>query len=286
MDCYGMLTTTEQLHRRKEGKIGDKEILMHVVIKEVTKLLMDPNLDCSDPEYKRIFSLDYVGYRLENAGLVHIPCPIGEEWILIVANFIDKSFDVLNPDSGVGKFSEVVNTVIFNFKQLFVKCYPGCFKFNIHDFSVKYVHVPKQNFRYDSGIFVIQYMRCYNGVEVKQFSNVDLQAIREKVSCQLVINKFNEQQVPIAREFISKHSMLKQGDSEKLQPDMGHIVLACMAGMAEREKQYYGRALFINIAGNVRVTPEDLVASLEQHCELRPRSATAEVTSPPYHFFI
>ncbi|KAM0871951.1 hypothetical protein ACQ4PT_039046 [Festuca glaucescens] len=206
MDCYGMLTTTEQLHRKKEGKIGDNEILMHVVIKEVTKLLMDPNLDCSDPEYKRIFSLDYVGYRLENAGLVHIPCPIGKEWILIVANFIDKSFDVLNPDSGVGKFSAVVNTVIFNFKQLFVKCYHGCFKFNIHDFSVKYVHVPKQNFRYDSGIFVIQYMRCYNGVEVKQFSNVDLQAIREKVSCQLVINKFNEQQVPIAREFISKHA--------------------------------------------------------------------------------
>jgi hypothetical protein len=31
---------------------------------------MDPNLDCSDPEYKRVLSLDYVGYRLENAGLV------------------------------------------------------------------------------------------------------------------------------------------------------------------------------------------------------------------------
>jgi hypothetical protein len=68
--------------------------------------------------------------------------------------------------------------------------------------------------------------------------------------------------------------------------NMGHIVLARTAGMAEREKQYYGRALFVNIAGNVRVTPEDLVASLEQHCELRPRSATAEVTSPPYHFFV
>nr|XP_051217240.1 uncharacterized protein LOC127334748 [Lolium perenne] len=105
MDCYGMLTSTEQIHRRKEGKFGEKEILMHVVIKEVTKLPMDPNLDCSDPEYKRVLSLDYVGYRLENAGLVHIPCPVGKEWILIVANFIDKSFDVLNPDSAEEKFS-------------------------------------------------------------------------------------------------------------------------------------------------------------------------------------
>jgi hypothetical protein len=76
---------------------------------------------------------------------VHILCPIGKQWILIVVNF--KSFDELNPDYAVEKFSTVVNTLIFNFKQLFVKSYPGCFKFNIHDFSVKYVHVRKQNFR-------------------------------------------------------------------------------------------------------------------------------------------
>lgn len=128
-----------------------------------------------------------------------------KQWILIVANFIDKSFDVLNPDNSIEKFSSVVNTVIFNFKQLFVQSYPGCFKFNIRDFSVKYVHVPKHNFRYDSGIFVIQYIRWYNGVEVKLFSNVDVQAIREKVTTQLVINIHNELQVPLARQFIAKH---------------------------------------------------------------------------------
>ncbi|KAM0879115.1 hypothetical protein ACQ4PT_034442 [Festuca glaucescens] len=157
---------------------------------------MDPNLNCSDPGLKMVLPFDNVGFRLENAGLVHIPCPIGKQWILIVANFIDKSFDVLNPEHSIEKFSLVVNTVIYNFKQLFVKTYPGCFKFNIHDFSVKY----------DSGIFVIQFIRWYNGVEVKKFSNVDVQAIREKVACQIVINKFNEQHVPIARQFIAKHA--------------------------------------------------------------------------------
>jgi hypothetical protein len=34
---------------------------------------------------------------------LHIACPIGKEWILIIANFIDKSFDVLNPDYTVEK---------------------------------------------------------------------------------------------------------------------------------------------------------------------------------------
>jgi hypothetical protein len=34
---------------------------------------------------------------------------------------------------------------------------------------------------------------------------VDVQASREKVACHIVINKFNEQQVPIARQFIVKH---------------------------------------------------------------------------------
>ncbi|XP_071678080.1 uncharacterized protein [Lolium perenne] len=116
------------------------------------KLLMDPMLNCFYPEYKRIFCLDYVAFRLENAGLVHIPCPVDKQWILIVANFIDKSFDVLNPDNSIEKFSSVVNTVIFNFKQLFVQSYPGCFKFSIRDFSVKYVHVPKHNFSTLDGI--------------------------------------------------------------------------------------------------------------------------------------
>jgi hypothetical protein len=36
IDCYEMLTTTEQNHYRKEGKIGEKDILMHVIIKQVT----------------------------------------------------------------------------------------------------------------------------------------------------------------------------------------------------------------------------------------------------------
>jgi hypothetical protein len=36
MDCFGMLTTTDQIHRRKEEKFGQNEILIHVVIKEVT----------------------------------------------------------------------------------------------------------------------------------------------------------------------------------------------------------------------------------------------------------
>jgi hypothetical protein len=35
--------------------------------------------------------------------------------------------------------------------------------------------------------------------------------------------------------------------------------------MAKRDEEYYGRALFINLAGDVRVTPEVLVEALEQH---------------------
>jgi hypothetical protein len=63
-------------------------------------------------------------------------------------------------------------------------------------------------------------------------------------------------------------------------------VLARTAGIAEREAQDHGRDLFVNIVGDVRVTAADLVTSLEQHCELRRAAATAEVTSPPYHFFV
>jgi hypothetical protein len=78
---------------------------------------------------------------------VHIPCPHDKQWILVVANFMDLSFDVLNPDHSHDKFERIVNTVIFNFKNLFVKSYPGCLKFNIWEFTVRHIHVPKFNFR-------------------------------------------------------------------------------------------------------------------------------------------
>jgi hypothetical protein len=55
--------------------------------------------------------------------------------------------------------------------------------------------------------------------------------------------------------------------------ECSRIVLARTEDMAKREEQYYGRGLFINLAGDVRVTPEVLVASLEQHF------AVSELTS-------
>jgi hypothetical protein len=78
---------------------------------------------------------------------VHIPIPLDKQWILIVANFMDKSFDVLNPDYSIEKFSSIIRIVTFNFKQLFISCYPGCL-LNIRDFEVIHVKVPKHNFRY------------------------------------------------------------------------------------------------------------------------------------------
>lgn len=172
VDYFGILSNMAQFHRQKQGAVNMKDILMHIVIKEDTKLLLDPKFNPSDPKYKDFWRYASVGFRLENAGLVHIPCPYEKQWILITANFIDKSFDVLNPDFSNDKFQPMINTVTSNFKSLFVLSYPRCTYFKIHDFEIRYIEVPKANFRYDSGIFVMQYIRCFNGIKVKQFSNI------------------------------------------------------------------------------------------------------------------
>jgi hypothetical protein len=49
--------------------------------------------------------------------------------------------------------------------------------------------------------------------------------------------------------------------------------------MAKREEEYYGCALFINLVGDVHVTPEVLVAAPEQHCGVRRSSATKALTA-------
>lgn len=203
MDFFGMLTTTYQLKWRKDGHWNKNDILTHIVIKNYWWILrwtvMIQTTRC-------FFGTNNVGFRLEAAGLVHIPCPFDKQWILIVTNFYDKTFDVLNPDFSFDKVSSLVRTVIFNFKGLFALNYPGCQYFNIHDFQVRHVKVPKHNFRYDSGIFVIQYIRWYNGLEVHPFSNAVVQGIRESISCQLVINNHNELQIPLVRQFLAKNA--------------------------------------------------------------------------------
>ncbi|KAM0879014.1 hypothetical protein ACQ4PT_034507 [Festuca glaucescens] len=157
MDCFGMLTNVAQLHQLKEGKRQENAILTHIVIKDITQILMDPLLNHSDQSLNMVFRFGIVGFRMENAGLVHIPCPFEKHWILIVANFIDNTFDVLNPNSSNEKFQTIVTTVIFNFKHLFKKNYPGCRFFNILDFKLRYIKVPKHNFRLTCYQFVKEY---------------------------------------------------------------------------------------------------------------------------------
>lgn len=167
MDCFGNLLNTIQHDRVHEGTTNKRDNLRHIVIKDVTKILMDPKLNTSDPQYNYLFSPKNTGgLRLEDAGLVHIPCPFERQWVLIVANFIDKSFDVLNSDSSNEKFNTVITTVTNNFKILFDKSYPHSRYFNIKDFGVRYVKVPKHNFRYDSGVFVMQFIKEYDGIAV------------------------------------------------------------------------------------------------------------------------
>ena len=78
---------------------------------------------------------------------VHIPCNSDKQLVLITANFIDGFFDVLNPDSCNEKFENIINTVVYNFKILFLNDYPRCPYFDIKGFKVRYVDVPKHNFR-------------------------------------------------------------------------------------------------------------------------------------------
>jgi hypothetical protein len=124
------------------------------------------------------------------------------------------SFDVLNPDYSTDKFKSIVATVTSNFKNLFIQSCPRCRAFNIRDFKVRHIAVPKFNFRYfavenilhliissyvflclyqcgniwsdysksisfvrhryDSGIFVLQFIISFDGIKVKMFSNVRL----------------------------------------------------------------------------------------------------------------
>lgn len=130
------------------------------------EILMRPLLDHSDPICRDILSEGRVGFSLENANFVHLPCFNDRQWILITANLqTGRFFDIMNPaGSGNDKFTTIISTVSFNFKTLFALTYPNCSAFNIRDFDYRFVPVPRTHFRYDTGVFLLQILKTYRGM--------------------------------------------------------------------------------------------------------------------------
>uniref|UniRef100_K3YM99 Ubiquitin-like protease family profile domain-containing protein n=1 Tax=Setaria italica TaxID=4555 RepID=K3YM99_SETIT len=113
--------------------------------------------------------LELVGFSLYNAGLVHIPCFNLNQWLLIVANFMHNNYNVI-------------------------------------EFQLQYISVPKYKFRYDSGIYRIQFMQTYNGTRTVAFSNEDVIVIRAKFLYQLCTSQFNKTKSEFIRKFLKDNN--------------------------------------------------------------------------------
>lgn len=116
-----------------------------------SSILMDPSLDLKN--YKAEF-LQIIGMQPENCGLVHIPCFIDKQWVLVVVNFDERMFDIPSPEYGADRTMKVIHTVVYNFRLFFIQAFPRFLLFNIRDFKLRYINVPKQQTKTDSGIFV------------------------------------------------------------------------------------------------------------------------------------
>ncbi|TVU10017.1 hypothetical protein EJB05_43520, partial [Eragrostis curvula] len=117
---------------------------------------------------------------------VYMPFSKDNQWVLVVANLASCTFDILNPDFYPNKLQKFIDNVIYNFKNFFLMAYHESATFNIRHFKPRYVKVPKQNFRYDSGIIILRFLQTYDGDDVQEFSNIDLLPLRQKLLFQLL----------------------------------------------------------------------------------------------------
>ncbi|KAL6602705.1 hypothetical protein ACP70R_043066 [Stipagrostis hirtigluma subsp. patula] len=198
MDAFCKMFNSEQEHRFKFGDNNAAQIANYFFLRKTVDLLMNPMLIHND--YCDEFRLHKLGIILDKVDYVYIPCSLNNQWFLIVANFLNKSFDVLSPEYGSGSCHKLINTIIYNFRCLFVSAFRRCARFNIRDFEPRYLVVPKQQFRYDSGIFILRFLQTFDGEEVQNFSNVDLLALRQKLLFQLLTfdgNKFKSKVIPL-----------------------------------------------------------------------------------------
>ncbi|XBI26264.1 hypothetical protein VPH35_051024 [Triticum aestivum] len=169
--------------------------------------LMNPMLNHSDPANKLILQECNVGFSLLNTSLVKMPVFKEKQLLLIIANFRAKFFDFMNPYYSGDAFLPTISAVIYNFKTLFTASYGNTSSFNIGNFESRFVPAPKVNFRYDSGIFLLQYLSKYKGLGMEGFFNDDLQALREKFFFEIITCKDNEIQLPFVTSFLQRHGL-------------------------------------------------------------------------------
>jgi hypothetical protein len=70
-------------------------------------ILMDNSLD---PKKFKADFLKIIGVHPESGGLVHIPCFIDKQWVLVVVNFDNRRFDILSSEYGADKTMRVINS--------------------------------------------------------------------------------------------------------------------------------------------------------------------------------
>lgn len=137
--CFSKLKNKDQLNRGRKGLLPNSELVEHIVSIDDMKTnmlekLMNPMLNHSDPANKLILQETTVGFSLLNASLVKMPVFKEKQWILIVANFRAKFFDIMNPYYSGDTFLPTISAVIYNFKVLFAATYGNTSSFNIGNF--------------------------------------------------------------------------------------------------------------------------------------------------------
>ncbi|KAL6840740.1 hypothetical protein ACP4OV_029604 [Aristida adscensionis] len=187
MDCFlKMLSCNQEMITHVEGHIY-QQFFEHSLIVTLMNNSLEPRM------YKANF-LQIVGFNIERTGLIDNGFSV---------NFISRTFDVLDSASSPDDTNKVVQTVIHNFKALFAMGYPN-WSYNIHNFAIRYIDVPKHHFRYDSGVFDIQFMETFNGEYVPPFSNIV--ALRAKFLFQLATSIHNQTKTNIVQNFLSHHA--------------------------------------------------------------------------------
>jgi len=188
MDCFCKLFSYSQ--RNQVDNQSFKIFLSNVT----TSILMDKNLDHKN--YKANF-LEIIGIQPDVCGLVHIPCFIDKQWVLVVVNFLERKFDILSSEYGADRTMHVTNTVVYNFRVFFILAFPSFQQFNIRDFEVHYINVPKQQNKTDSGIFVTCFMETFDGRNIAPFTSAVIQGLREKKLFHLIFSKENKAKKPL-----------------------------------------------------------------------------------------
>ncbi|KAK9288665.1 hypothetical protein L1049_017126 [Liquidambar formosana] len=165
---------------------------------EVLRMRSLKNSECVRQKLQKYYNHELLGYNVLDCEMLFVPVCINFHWVAIVVNLKEKRFEWLDSLSGRPNprhnqfLRKLIEALCIMLKEL-----DGGDRVSLDDFNVVHPQLPKQDNGYDCGVFLIKYLKSWDGAMPLTLNAVKMDKYRFKIVAAMILDDNNAEKANI-----------------------------------------------------------------------------------------